>query len=178
MEPKAILELCRDCAASIFDARPPNAQYAERVARLLFGTAATESRFTARRQVGYSWTDDAGAWGLWQCEGISVRNSLLKLRERPALALNCAHWLFEADDARGEFFAAADLRMTLRLIGNWDRAACLFARLHYLWFPAPVPEGVASQADYWKRYYNTLAGRGRTEKYIQDWNELARPHIR
>ena len=57
MDKQDILRLCRDCAASIYGTAPPSPQYAERVAKLLFMTAAHESlafRFRRVRSRGLS----------------------------------------------------------------------------------------------------------------------------
>jgi hypothetical protein len=65
----------------------------------------------------------------------------------------------------------------LRMIHDWDRLAVLFARLHYIKFPEAVPRTVSGQAEYWKRYYNTVLGKGTPEKYLKHWRELIAPHV-
>lgn len=42
----------------------------------------------------------------------------------------------------------------------------LFCRLHYILVPAPIPATVDERAIYWKRYYNTFAGKGTPEEYL------------
>ncbi|XP_020604854.1 uncharacterized protein LOC110043706 [Orbicella faveolata] len=44
----------------------------------------------------------------------------------------------------------------------------LAARLFLVRFRAPIPSDVLSQARYWKRYYNTSAGKGTVQKFIDD----------
>ena len=44
----------------------------------------------------------------------------------------------------------------------------LAARLFLIRFRAPIPSDVLSQARYWKRYYNTSAGKGTVQKFIDD----------
>ena len=73
--------LCDDCACSIYTSTAPSMAYADRVARLLFMTAAHESGgFRWRRQLGFSRDDDRGAFGLWQCEWQSIADSIRYVR--------------------------------------------------------------------------------------------------
>ena len=44
----------------------------------------------------------------------------------------------------------------------------LAARLFLVKIPAPIPSDLPGQAAYWKRYYNTVAGKGTVEKFIED----------
>ncbi len=43
-------------------------------------------------------------------------------------------------------------------------------RLQYSRFPRPIPSSIEGQADYWKKYWNTSAGKGTVEQYIEAWN--------
>ncbi len=43
----------------------------------------------------------------------------------------------------------------------------LFARLFYMLIPEPFPTELEEQAKYWKRYYNTEAGKGTPEEYME-----------
>jgi len=170
-----MIALCRARAAEIYGTRPPNARYAESVAMLLAGTAAQESLLVHRRQIGYDMDHDGGAWGLWQTEQYAVSDSLRYLRERPDVRDRAATWLFGV----GRHDMAGILAMgghgIMRLLHDWDRFACLCARLHYLRFPDPVPADASGQARYWKRHYNTVLGKGKPEQYIEHFNELIRP---
>ena len=44
----------------------------------------------------------------------------------------------------------------------------LAARLFLVRIPAPIPSDLPSQAQYWKTYYNTAAGKGTVQKFIDD----------
>ena len=44
----------------------------------------------------------------------------------------------------------------------------LAARLFLVRFRAPIPSDLPAQAQYWKRYYNTLAEKGTVQKFIND----------
>jgi hypothetical protein len=65
----------------------------------------------------------------------------------------------------------------LRIVHDWDRLACLMARLHYVRFAEAVPRDLQGQAAYWKKYYNTVAGKGTPKKYMNDWAALIQPHV-
>ena len=44
--------------------------------------------------------------------------------------------------------------------------AAIFCRLFYYLIPAPIPQTVEERADYWKKYYNTVAGKGTAAEYV------------
>lgn len=56
------------------------------------------------------------------------------------------------------------------------RYACLMARVKYVRDKAPLPafNDITAQADYWKRIYNTVAGKGDTAAYINNYNRFVK----
>jgi len=44
----------------------------------------------------------------------------------------------------------------------------IFCRLHYKLLPDPIPVDLKGRAGYWKRFYNTSAGKGSAEEYIEN----------
>lgn len=44
----------------------------------------------------------------------------------------------------------------------------LAARLYLVRIPAAIPSNLQSQGWYWKKYYNTVAGKGTVTKFIND----------
>lgn len=42
----------------------------------------------------------------------------------------------------------------------------IFCRLYYLLIPSKIPETLELRAQYWKRYYNSFAGKGTVQGYI------------
>lgn len=42
----------------------------------------------------------------------------------------------------------------------------IFCRIHYLLRNEPIPQDQAGRAEYWKRYYNTSAGKGTALEYL------------
>lgn len=172
-----LIDLCRSCATNIYATRAPNARYADDVARLLAGTAATESFFHYRRQVHFTWAQDAGAWGLWQTEQAAVSDSMRLLASNKALRERAALWLY--DEATVDLPALLEDGKSdhvVRVLMYCDALACLFARLHYLRVPSAVPHEFAEQAAYYKRYYNTNAGKGTPQKYMADYAQMVAPH--
>jgi len=156
--------LCLDCAEHIPGTQP--ADYCRHVANLLYGTAAVESGLIARRQYGYDYLTPGGAWGLWQIEAISVRNTMQKLAARADLERVLALWLFQGAPVDVSWWKLWSVSEICRAMTHDDRLACAFARLHYYWHAEPVPAALGEQAAYWKRYYNTVAGKGTEEAYM------------
>lgn len=179
MSGRSVWALCRSCAESVYGTRAPNERYADAVARLLLGTAAQESAgFRYRRQLGFRADSLRGAFGLWQCELASIRASVEWVRERPELLRNASAWLADGWDGGDlahlpEYAIPAILQRP-----DGDRLSCLLGRAHYLRVADPVPDTLAEQAVYWKRWYNTRLGRGRAEDYVRSWQLHCAPVLR
>lgn len=45
--------------------------------------------------------------------------------------------------------------------------ALIFCRLHYKLKPEVIPASLVGRAQYWKKHYNTVAGKGTIEHYIK-----------
>lgn len=171
MNPDTLTKLCRECASQVYGKTPPSPAYSETVARLLMGTCATESHLRWRRQGGFNLVRLDGAWGLWQTEQGAVKDSVKYLRRRGDVLANCSQFV----DMTGVF--DMDIRALLMRIMEDDRFAVVFARLHYLRVVSPVPVGLTEQAAYYKKYYNTVAGKGSVDKYLRDWKRLVEPAL-
>lgn len=165
-------DLARECANKIFSKTPPNEVYAEAVASLLLGTGATESGFTQRRQRNYSMAENSGAWGLWQTEEGSVQDNINRLKRDDLLRKNCSLFLLGHEDMSGILNTSS--HCLLRMIYSWDRLAILMCRLHYFKFKAPIPKDLQGQAEYYKIYYNTMLGKGSSEKYLKDFKRYVK----
>lgn len=65
-----------------------------------------------------------------------------------------------------------DLGVDISLV-EWEHLrynsflSLLFCRLQYKPFNEEIPKDKASRAGYWKRYYNTIAGKGTIEHYLK-----------
>lgn len=172
----AIIELCRDAALHIYATRPPSAAYAEAAARLLAGTAATESQLAAVRQRNFSYSTSSGAWGLWQTERDSVDRGLSQLAAYDALRARAINWLYGGLPDGWDAWRGMGTDAALRVIAAWPRAACLFARLHYYRWSEPIPFSDLARAKYYKTYYNG-PGKGSVEKYLRDYEQLIVPTL-
>mgnify|MGYP006863440804 FL=1 len=172
-----------DCAANIYGKIPPSDEYARRVAALLVGTAAVESAFAHRRQIGFSWASTRGGWSLWQLEAGSIQDSLRYLGDREALHRRCEAWLL-GPGGEGQIpwvldsmLARSSLLYHLQAVATSDRLACLFARLHYMRRPEPVPATEKERAFYWKKFYNTATGAGTYERYMEAIRPKGNRHV-
>jgi len=145
--------------------KAPSPVYARATADLLFGTAAVESRFQARRQLGFTSTD-RGAFSLWQLEEAAIRRGLDFCKRNRHLGF----WEELFDDAPVPDVETAKLALWL----GADRLGCLLARVYYREVKEAIPMGVQEQARYWKKYYNTVAGKGKVEDYVKASQDVNR----
>ena len=128
--------------------------HSESAENLVMGTAAVESRLEYVKQIG------GPALGLWQMEPathddiwdrwLTYRSNFMQVM---LAAIGC------------EGFPAAE-----RMI--WDlRYAAIMCRIHYRRRPEALPDkdDVWGMAGYWKSHYNTTAGRGTVEKFVDSY---------
>lgn len=59
---------------------------------------------------------------------------------------------------------------SFKLIENNDRYSIVMARIYFMRLRDEIPESVYGQACYWKQYWNTSAGKGTVDKYINKWD--------
>lgn len=131
---------------------------------LLLGTAAAESRLIYRRQFG-----DGPARGLCQMEPATASDifeNYLRFRADRFRGLVRA-WLDE-EDVQFRVPSNDELANDLEA---YDDFAFAMARVHYLRVSDPIPDTINGQAAYWKEFYNTSAGAGTVEKYMEAWAE-------
>ncbi len=56
---------------------------------------------------------------------------------------------------------------------TWNlKYSCAMARIKYLRDKDKIPDTLPGQAAYWKRVYNTEAGKGTLDRYIAKWNQF------
>ena len=129
---------------------------------LMVGTVATESAFRHRRQIG-----GGPALGLFQIEPDTAAGIYMSyLRYNPDRYQRMMRICFGLGSAPFFVPEIGDMEELLRLYD--DYSACL-ARLNYLRWPEAIPKSLAGQAAYYKKYHNTVAGKGSVEKYLRDW---------
>lgn len=172
--PYRIWRLCLACGQRIYstDVAVPAPKAAYNTACLLFGTAAQESHLVWERQRSPQWEGVVGAFSKWQLELGSIRRSLGDLIKNPLLCDLATQFVFE--DPRAPINAITQMSVetilwAMRMNDN-DTIGALFARLHYLRVPERIPSSIPEQAHYWKKFYNTEAGKGTVEQYIKNWH--------
>lgn len=165
--------LCQSCARGVYAAHQPSHEYADRVARLLFGTGAQEGGYRHSRQMGYGLNDSGGAFSYWQVEAGSVSDSVALLRRNRACQDSVRDWL---PDTLRTFLkvttTGSDYSELMRALVFSPELGVLFARLHYLRIPELVPVALEDQAAYWKQHYNTTFGKGTAQEYLGNWVRL------
>lgn len=169
--------LCQRAAAALYDTRAPSPRYAGAVARLLFGTAAQESGLRWERQRTPRFLSEVGGVGKWQVETGSIGDSIGLCGRKRELCRRASEFLFNDPNAPADAVLQIPLPVWLwglRMDDN-DVPAVLFARLHYLRVAEAIPDGLEAQARYWKRWYNTVAGKGTPEQYMASWRRYCAP---
>ncbi|MBF0447369.1 MAG: hypothetical protein HQL67_04125 [Magnetococcales bacterium] len=136
-------------ALALLDMKSPSAE------ALLLGTAAQESKMGHYiHQLG-----GGPALGVFQMESATFQDIWQNyIRFRPAIASRLAHqWPLQPEPEA----LVTDLLL-----------AAVMCRLHYRRVFAPLPEAndVNGLAAYWKRYYNTAAGRGTEAEFMTNWS--------
>ena len=70
-----------------------------------------------------------------------------------------------------------------KLTNDWEELAwnlklsTLMCRVDYYRFKEPLPNYLAGQAQYWKKYYNTEDGDGTITEYVNAWNTFIQPGV-
>jgi hypothetical protein len=128
---------------------------AQNAIELLMLTAAQESHCGS-----YLWQDDGDpeienhlAFGIYQMEAIGYVQAVQRLSR---------HYPYSRIPPRKHII--------------WDlKAATILARAYYASWPEPLPpwDDVEGLARYWKKYWNTEAGKGRVEDAIRNYHRYA-----
>lgn len=133
----------------------------ENAISLLLGTCAQESGFQYNRQLG-----GGPARGYWQCEPATEEDVWLNyLAYNPELAdffaVRCG--------MTGPNTSALEHNLVYQII---------LARTHYYRCdpdPLPAADDIEEGAVRWKQYYNTPAGAGTPEEYVENYHRLVAP---
>lgn len=126
----------------------PSDKTSNAACELLLGTAMQESGLRYLVQIS------GPALGIWQMEPTTF------------------NWLASWASTRALKLPAGDVS---QLPGNLY-LACAMARLRYYVVPEALPAqgDVEAQARYWKQYYNTPAGAGTVQQYLDNWSRLVK----
>lgn len=152
---RTIRRECRSVAAGVWGKTRPTPSSALRIGEFLFLVGAHESEgYTCSRQKGLGFRTPRGAFGYWQLQAISVRDTLDRLARSDTIRRRAAAWYFRSPEADDRFLSRyAQQNLMEDLAGN-DRLALLFARLHFLWVPEIIPEDLGAMEKYWGEHYN------------------------
>ena len=131
--------------------------YSKDAADLVLKTMKVESRLEYIRQI------KGPAVGLGQCESwVSVDCITNYLSYRPDLMKKVAN----ACCVKLSYFTAPNEKDWAWILETNIAVQIAMCRLHYRRIPKPLPSSAEGQAEYWKKYYNSMAGRGTVEDFL------------
>lgn len=143
-----ILESCEELSYGNYVMNQPEA------VELLLGTWAQES-------AGGKYTKQLGggpALSAWQIERPTFADTINRCK--------LVHRKILADTAGVGFISDVDFPK----IERNHKLACQVARLKYFLCPEAIPKDLIGQAEYYKKYYNTVFGKATPEQYIINYN--------
>jgi hypothetical protein len=123
---------------------------------LLMETAAQETHCGQFRDP----TPYGAGRGAFQCDLIAFSDVVERSRPQDVKAIS-------------DHFGIDIRKVSHNALDTSPLLAAIIARLHYKLVPEPIPDSIAGRADYWKRYYNTSAGKGSPAEYVKNAREFA-----
>lgn len=118
---------------------------------MLLETAAQETQMGRFRDP----TPNGAGRGLFQIDPIGFEDVQARARDGDVFRVRSAY-SFDIREVRHNDLDASPLLSTV------------FCRLFYKLKPEPFPQTIFQRADYWKRHYNTVLGRGTPEEYVRN----------
>jgi hypothetical protein len=133
--------------------------YSEAAVELLMLTAAQETHLGK-----YLWQIRGPALGVFQMEPNTYHDIWSNYIMYRQPLLNALNDMWGASGINWELRMKADLAYQI-----------VMSRIFYLRIPAALPakDEPTAIAHYWKRYYNTMLGRGTTEEAFKNYNKYA-----
>jgi hypothetical protein len=132
--------------------------FSEPAENLILGTGAQESHFYYLDQTV---SGPGPAYGIYQMEAETHNAHLSWLKQKPEF------WSFV------QGYQLQHIDNCLEMVGNLYYAT-IMCRIHY-WRkaePLPAAHDVEGMARYWKKYYNTFAGKGTEAEFVSNYNRL------
>lgn len=123
--------------------------------QLLLETACQETRLSTYRDR----TDYSAGHGVCQFDRIGFVD--VQQRTNPRLVQLIKDY-FDVDIGEVEH----------RELEHSPLLSMIFCRLFYLLRPGAIPSSLEGRAAYWKKYFNTSAGKGSAAEYIDNWNRF------
>lgn len=125
--------------------------------QLLKGTAAQETAYGSFRDP----SEYGAGVGLCQCDPIAFYDVQARTRPHSRKAI-AEHFGVDMDLVVHQELAFSPL------------LAMIWCRLHYKLVPEAIPMDVDGLGRYWKQYYNTNAGKGTTDEFVENFNRYVR----
>jgi len=131
---------------------------------LVWGTIAKESEFIRLRQIGLPLDSEVGAFGLGQSELESHNNVIKKLElNHPKLLEAVQSFYFHDEDLK------------FNLMFNFEYSVLICRCLYYTWNdPLPEAGDIEGMGEYWKEKYNTPAGKGTVQQFIDSYKRYCK----
>ena len=124
--------------------------YSEDAVDLIYETGNAESHYIALEQYG-----GGPALGYFQCEPATMNDCIENyINYRPELKESLLSLGFLEDDA--EYSLQTNIAVQI-----------FFCRIKYRRDKDPIPNNLTERAAYWKKVYNTNAGKGTVQHYIK-----------
>ncbi len=123
----------------------------ENAKKLLLETAMQETKLGAFRDP----TEYCAGTGICQHDEMPFYDIVNRTRER------------HLDIIKNEFGIDME-KVKWRELENSPLLSFLACRLHYKLIPLSIPGTIDGRAAYWKKYYNTVDGKGTEEEYIRN----------
>ena len=131
--------------------------YSSEALDLVYKTGKVESGYKYLRQI------KGPARGLFQCEAwvaVDICKNYLEYRKdlmRKVAESTMVKLSYFVDPKEEDWDFLLETNVAVQI------AMC---RLHYRRIPKPLPSSAEGQAEYWKKYYNSMAGRGTVEDFL------------
>ena len=96
-------------------------------------------------------------WGLCQHDAIAFKDIIQRTPRRFI-------YLIE------KHFGCDITKLKHTSLANDPLLSFIFCRLHYRLRPEPIPSSLRGRAEYWKQFYNSMAGKGTVTHYLDSAN--------
>ena len=131
--------------------------YSSEALDLVYKTGKVESGYKYLRQI------KGPARGLFQCEAwvaVDICKNYLEYRK------DLMRKVAESTMVKLSYFVDPKEEDWDFILETNVAAQIAMCRLHYRRIPKPLPSSAEGQAEYWKKYYNSIAGRGTVEDFL------------
>lgn len=157
-----LIEVCAELRGQVGDLENVRPALPKNELEMMLITIAAESSFEHRKQKG-----GGPARGLCGMEPATALDTFRWLEGKPALWERLTYiWL----GLMTVPFFTPDVGEVSDHLRTNDYFSFALGRLHYKMFEEAFPNHLASQAAYWKKYWNTEAGAGTEDHAIRQWD--------